>query len=1648
MKTIVFLQAILLIGKGSVFASTEVTSYQPYQNSPNNDEYEHDGNIHNSIRNLFDSIVSSVQNAGERILSMRHRRTQAGFSVDEEVTCAPSKDMSVTFSFLFPTAAPGSSENDETNSDAPSMAPVVALRPTLIPTPGVCDVMVDVSCVLEGNSGTSCKTFDSPSMSCYNEDMAELKFTYRHDQTCSSTLGNSNQGDQYTCTDNNSPSCNSITAEDKVFVKCYNGNDVYCESRARDGGFVTISSKFVDNQEVLPNQITCAISTEADPKNPCQLFTFNPSGEGTSLNLKNQFGSLTLESCTNDQGQTNNCIESVIYKYNINNPGDTTVTITELSGNGQSLIEDKNSSELIIPMKSNGSLDQVGTIDYCTDSCYEISSSITATSSEGAICKDDGKLDFCVVVPTTTAPTSIPTVLDITSQPSQGPTPAPITTEPTLAPTCVPTGGFCTGTDASDKCCEDGAECVQDLTTGSGGQTVYKCTMLTPSPTKQPTSAPTTPEPTEEPTLAPITLLPIPAPITPEPTKSPTATPSIFDVASLPTVSTTNAPITIEPTAPPTQKPTRVCRVDVDVDCRINLNDGSITVPCEDYQLPSFSCYERDMTNLVFLYSHSTCADAQGKNSQGDEYACADSNFQDTVCSFSSSDEVYVECRSGDHEFFSRPIKDGDYVAITIHSVVLNTLPDQITCTVSTSEGGTECQEFTFNPSGGDTPLNLKNKFGSLTLESCIDTEFNENECHKQVVYTYNVDNNGDTNVNIVELTDNGNDLTNGRNESDLAVPESESLAFQETGAMDYCTGSCVRKIANIIAMSSDGATCEDEEEIIFCVDPSPTPSPTRYPTPNPTRSPTSHPTNAPFVADPITSEPTASPTGAPVTPNPVTLEPTREATLVPTPSPTRNPTSEPTPSPTRYPTANPTLSPTPNPTSSPTNAPIVVDDEIAPTKSPTGAPVTPNPVTLEPTREATLVPTPSPTRNPTSEPTPSPTRYPTANPTLSPTSNPTSSPTNAPFVADPITSQPTSSPTGAPVTPEPTLALTLVPTPSPTRNPTSAPITPDPTVTPTVSPTDIPASRDDLFPIAPNPTRAPTVPITAEPTYARVTAEPTRAPITPNPTAYPTESPINLVELDGTAHPTCYPPQTDIQPSVVPEGSQNDSSDYNTSESKGDYIYGKKSSGKGRGKKSGKKGLNGKKSGKGSASTDSSNTDFSSGKSEAGGKGGKGGKRADFASGKGKGGGKGGKGGKGKDIGKGSISTVSKESYDGSGDSSHSKGSNTASGNTSASDSQSKYFESKGSSGKKSSRGGKKSGKYTGGKASTAAKGGYTESQDSSHSKGYDTTSGKSAEKASTSDASKGSYSDAGSTNSDNIPGSSHSKGSYGKSSKGKKNVKASTAAKGGYTESQDSSHSKGYDTTSGKSAGKASTSDMSKGSFSDAGSPDMPGPKNNAPMDTNGGSGSADSPELPNYGNDYYSKGSDSNSGKAGYGKKWTGGSEDVLSSIDTGDTSKQGHFHYSSGKSSGKAPLDADIAGSVSGKSAGKASTSDVSKGSYSDTGSTGSSHSKGSYGKSSKGKKNVKASTAAKGGYTESQDSSHSKGYDTTSGKSAGKASTSDTSKGSYSDAGSIYSDNISVSPASKGSYGQTSSGKKSAKASTEKKSGKTGKELRG
>ena len=189
---------------------------------------------------------------------------------------------------------------------------------------------------------------------------------------------------------------------------------------------------------------------------------------------------------------------------------------------------------------------------------------------------------------------------------------------------------------------------------------------------------------------------------------------------------------------------------------------------------------------------------------------------------------VLISCSNGDALLgLSRVMMPGDEMTVPSGMDVTGPLPTSITCIVISTDGITEYQEVTVETSG-DTDWFLKDKFGSLQLESC-----DENECLVTVNYFYTLENVGTTpmTITVVDRERDGDvkDLLESVPDKQLGVGnkttvteteqvdvcvDKESVTMVEIGAKPPTGPACFAKVEYILIAKAE---CRIEAEI-FCI--------------------------------------------------------------------------------------------------------------------------------------------------------------------------------------------------------------------------------------------------------------------------------------------------------------------------------------------------------------------------------------------------------------------------------------------------------------------------------------------------------------------------------------------------------------------------------------------------------------------------------------------------------------------------------------------------------------------------------------------------------------------------------------------------------------------------------------------------------------
>jgi hypothetical protein len=249
------------------------------------------------------------------------------------------------------------------------------------------------------------------------------------------------------------------------------------------------------------------------------------------------------------------------------------------------------------------------------------------------------------------------------------------------------------------------------------------------------------------------------------------------------------------------------CRVDVQIDCM--AEDGT---ECNELVAPQ--CSQSGMTDVIFQYVDSTCAESAASNTQP-EATCTD------VVGLPAG-EVSISCSSvadgTDLTVEPSTIGLGDEVVISSSDGSL--IPAEVHCVISdpTSGGATVYQEFSFFTQGAE--LNLKDKFGSLELERCQDETGSYQACEVLLWYTYDLSNVGTNNMHITSLVR----TRDGATESLLDLLDmtnlqpGDEITLTEKEVVDLCQDEFYITEVSVEAEPPNGLTCFDEAEYNFTV--------------------------------------------------------------------------------------------------------------------------------------------------------------------------------------------------------------------------------------------------------------------------------------------------------------------------------------------------------------------------------------------------------------------------------------------------------------------------------------------------------------------------------------------------------------------------------------------------------------------------------------------------------------------------------------------------------------------------------------------------------------------------------------------------------------------------------------------------------------
>jgi len=232
----------------------------------------------------------------------------------------------------------------------------------------------------------------------------------------------------------------------------------------------------------------------------------------------------------------------------------------------------------------------------------------------------------------------------------------------------------------------------------------------------------------------------------------------------------------------------------------------------------------------VLTFRYTPCECQESDNNQGRDFSCVDFTRI-------PNEDVSIECVGSDGMSIDvSPSTIAPDETFTVRPSGGGNLPESITCT-SFDSSGDAIQEVTINTSGA-VNLELKDKFGSLTLESC-----NDITCIEELCYTYTFDNigNSEMEINVAERYFNGEvfDLVPFLPVNPLEPGESTTI--EEKTIIDVCEERtyCVDLTAE--ASPENGEPCFANDTFKFSIEPppvTPTPRPTRPPRTPPPRTP------------------------------------------------------------------------------------------------------------------------------------------------------------------------------------------------------------------------------------------------------------------------------------------------------------------------------------------------------------------------------------------------------------------------------------------------------------------------------------------------------------------------------------------------------------------------------------------------------------------------------------------------------------------------------------------------------------------------------------------------------------------------------------------------------------------------------------------
>lgn len=247
------------------------------------------------------------------------------------------------------------------------------------------DCRVDVEITCAALDGTDCQELQQADGECFKlGGVTSARFKYVN-CACGDSL-ETQDDDHFTCTDENGG-----LNGDSIVVICLD------EQNQLVGGtpvMVDVDETFtLSDPAGLPNQLTCTLSD--NDGNALQVVTLDASGE-SELRLKDKFGGLEVESCSNANGRSHDCLKEIVYTYELENVGTNNMDITRLdisrNGETESLLTEVN--DLTLSPGESAFASESQTINVCEPGTFSTGAVVQADPPGDGFCEDEVSYSF------------------------------------------------------------------------------------------------------------------------------------------------------------------------------------------------------------------------------------------------------------------------------------------------------------------------------------------------------------------------------------------------------------------------------------------------------------------------------------------------------------------------------------------------------------------------------------------------------------------------------------------------------------------------------------------------------------------------------------------------------------------------------------------------------------------------------------------------------------------------------------------------------------------------------------------------------------------------------------------------------------------------------------------------------------------------------------------------------------------------------------------------------------------------------------------------------------------------------------------------------------------------------------------------------